>query len=86
VSLHVLPVDLRIYGRVILSSCSQTIKSKARPVTGCGGLQGCEMLRIPHCLDIGSQMAVRLSALSTGRALLPSNIIFLLLMLISVRG
>jgi hypothetical protein len=26
-------------------------KSKAIPVTGCGGLQGCEMLRIPHCLD-----------------------------------
>jgi hypothetical protein len=26
-------------------------KSKAVPVTGLGGLQGCEMLRIPHCLD-----------------------------------
>jgi hypothetical protein len=26
-------------------------KSKAIPVTGLGGLQGCEMLRIPHCLD-----------------------------------
>jgi hypothetical protein len=24
---------------------------KAIPVTGCGGLQGCEMLRIPNCLD-----------------------------------
>jgi hypothetical protein len=31
-------------------------------------------------------MAVRLSALRTGRALLPRNIIFLLLVLISVRG
>jgi hypothetical protein len=27
------------------------IKSKAIPVTGRGGLWGCEMLRIPHCLD-----------------------------------
>jgi hypothetical protein len=26
------------------------IKSKAIPVTGCGRLQGCEMLRITHCL------------------------------------
>jgi hypothetical protein len=26
-------------------------KSKAIPVTGLGGLYGCEMLRIPHCLD-----------------------------------
>jgi hypothetical protein len=26
-------------------------KAKAIPVTGLGGLKGCEMLRIPHCLD-----------------------------------
>jgi hypothetical protein len=26
-------------------------KSKAIPITGLGGLLGCEMLRIPHCLD-----------------------------------
>jgi hypothetical protein len=26
-------------------------KSNAIPVTGLGGLYGCEMLRIPHCLD-----------------------------------
>jgi hypothetical protein len=26
-------------------------KGKAIPVTGCGGLYGCDMLRIPHCLD-----------------------------------
>jgi hypothetical protein len=25
--------------------------SKAIPITGLGGLWGCEMLRIPHCLD-----------------------------------
>jgi hypothetical protein len=27
------------------------IRSEAIPVAGRGGLQGCEMLRIPHCLD-----------------------------------
>jgi hypothetical protein len=27
-------------------------KLNAIPVTGCGGLQGCEKLRIPLCLDI----------------------------------
>jgi hypothetical protein len=26
-------------------------KAKLSPVTGCRGLSGCEMLRIPHCLD-----------------------------------
>jgi hypothetical protein len=26
-------------------------QSKAIPVTGRGGIQRCEMLRIPHCLD-----------------------------------
>jgi hypothetical protein len=25
--------------------------SKAIPVTGLGGLKGCEMIRIPHCVD-----------------------------------
>jgi hypothetical protein len=35
---------------------------------------------------VRSQIAVRLSALRTGFALLPRNIIFLLLVLISVRG
>jgi hypothetical protein len=35
---------------------------------------------------IGSQLAIRLTDLSTGYALLPRNIIFLLLVLISVRG
>jgi hypothetical protein len=27
------------------------IKSKAIPVAGCGGLQGCEMLRVTHFQD-----------------------------------
>jgi hypothetical protein len=37
-------------------------------------------------LQIQIQMVVKLLALSTGRALLLRNIIFLLLVLISVRG
>jgi hypothetical protein len=48
-------------------------KSKAIPVTDRGGPYGCEMLRIPHCL-VNSQMVVRLSALRTGRNLLPRKI------------
>jgi hypothetical protein len=31
--------------------CKSKSKSKAIPVTGCGGPYGCKMLRIPHCLD-----------------------------------
>jgi hypothetical protein len=45
-----------------------------------------EMLRISLFLMIDSKMAVRFSALRTGHALLPRNIIFLLLVLLSVRG
>jgi hypothetical protein len=30
---------------------SKEKKNKAIPVIGRGGLQGCEMLKIPHCLD-----------------------------------
>jgi hypothetical protein len=39
-------------------------KSKVIPVTGLGGLEGCEMLRIPHCVDnrlIDSGKAVSLT-------------------------
>jgi hypothetical protein len=46
--------------------CSLSIffkQSKAIPVTGRGGLEGCEMLRIHIVYIIGSQMAVRLSVL-----------------------
>jgi hypothetical protein len=35
----------------ILISKKNLKKSKAVPVRGLGGLQGCDMLRIPHCLD-----------------------------------
>jgi hypothetical protein len=40
-------------GKVTTGPCNMTVKkqSKAIPLTGCGDLQGCEMLRIPHCLE-----------------------------------
>jgi hypothetical protein len=47
------------------------------------------LISVKVCVSVSqgvSQMAVRLSALSTGRALLLRNTIFLLLVLISVRG
>jgi hypothetical protein len=59
---------------------------KAIHVAGLGSLKGYEMLRIPHCLGNRQQMSARMSALRTGRSLLPRNIIFLLLLLISLRG
>jgi hypothetical protein len=55
------------------------IKSKAILVTSRGGLQDCEMLRIPHCLEN------RLTDGDKLTLLFPRNVIFLLLELISVR-
>jgi hypothetical protein len=54
-------------------------KGKAIPVTGRGG---CEMSKLPHFLDIVSQMAARLSALRSGRSLPPG----IFLIFISLRG
>jgi hypothetical protein len=74
-------------GRIDRKNILRGEKSKAIPVTGPGGLEGCDMLSIPHTVyTISPQMAARLSTLCTGCALLPRNIIFLLLILISVRG
>jgi hypothetical protein len=42
--IHLLSVDIELV-KVM------NIKCKAIPVTGRGGLYGCNMLRIPHCLD-----------------------------------
>jgi hypothetical protein len=61
-------------------------KSKTISVTGRGGLLGCERVRIPHCLDSRLTDGGELSALRTGHALLPRNIISLLLAITSVRG
>jgi hypothetical protein len=46
----------------------------------------CEMLRVSHCLDNRLTVGGKIVVLRTGRALLPTNITFLLLVLISVRG
>jgi hypothetical protein len=35
----------------VTTTTTTTTKCKVLSVTGRGGLQGCEMLRIPHCLD-----------------------------------
>jgi hypothetical protein len=40
---------LSLFCRICLRSKSEA-KSKSIPVTGRGGLQGCKMIRIPHCL------------------------------------
>jgi hypothetical protein len=52
-SLCLLLVISQILRRLCLDYCYGILsnKKKAIPSTGCGGLLGCEMLRIPHCLD-----------------------------------
>jgi hypothetical protein len=58
-------------------------KCKIIPVTGREGPEGCETSRLPRFLQkVGSQMAVRLSALRSGHPLPPGRF----LVLISVRG
>jgi hypothetical protein len=39
------------------------VKSKAIPIRGLAGLEGCEMLRIPHCLD--NRLTVNCEILAT---------------------
>jgi hypothetical protein len=43
---------------------------KAITITGRGGLYGCEMLRIPHCLENRMTDGVNFSGLCVGRALI----------------
>jgi hypothetical protein len=38
-------------GNLLYFHTTRIKKEKVIPVTGLGGLYGCEMLRIPHCLD-----------------------------------
>jgi hypothetical protein len=38
-------------------------KSRAIPGTGCGGIEDCEMLMIPHCLD--NRLTVKCDILAT---------------------
>jgi hypothetical protein len=49
-------------------------RGKAIPITGHGGPQGCETVWVPHYLTIGSEMAVRLSALRVSHLLPPRKI------------
>jgi hypothetical protein len=49
------------------------VKHTAIPVTGHGGLWGCEILKIPYCLTVGSQVVVRLLSSCTSHTILPRN-------------
>jgi hypothetical protein len=60
------------------------IKSKAISVTGCGGLQACEILRIPYELDKGFT-DVEVASLTSREPSIPKKEL-LSLVLISVRG
>jgi hypothetical protein len=57
-------------------------EKRAILVSGRGGQWCCETSRLPHSLEIRSQMAVSLSAFRAGRALSPARFP----VLISIRG
>jgi hypothetical protein len=48
---------------LLLQNMGFTRPGKAIPVTGLGGLYGCEMLRISHCLD--NRLTVNCEILAT---------------------
>jgi hypothetical protein len=62
------------------------LKSKDIPVTGHGGLYGCEMLKIPPCLGDQLTDGSKVVDLIHWPLIAPRATIFLLLVLISVRG
>jgi hypothetical protein len=59
---------------------------KAISVTGNGGLQDCEILRIPHCLYSWLTDGGEVVSLTLRRRSKPQKLFFLLLVLISVKG
>jgi hypothetical protein len=59
---------------------------KSIPVTGRGGLQVCETLRIPHYLDIRLIDGGKVVSPTHRPRSTPRNIIFLLLVLIALPG
>jgi hypothetical protein len=61
------------------------VKSKAIPVTGRGGLLDCEMLKIPHYADNRLTDSGEVESPKHLPRSSPRNMIFLLLILISVR-
>jgi hypothetical protein len=63
------------------------VLGKAIPVTGCGGLYGCEMLRIPHCVDNRLTDGGKVVSPTHRPHFTPQKHIFLMFpVLISVRG
>jgi hypothetical protein len=65
---------------------NDAVKSKAIPVAGCGGLQGCVILTIPHCADNRPTDGGKVVSPTHWLRSTPRNINFLLPVLISVRG
>jgi hypothetical protein len=59
---------------VVYLKCIKHFKSKSIIVKRCGGLQGCEMLRIPHCRDSRLTDGSEVASLPRGCALLLRNI------------
>jgi hypothetical protein len=63
-----------------------TVVKKAIRVTDLGGLQGCEMLRIPHCLDNRLIDGGKFVSPTHRPHFTPQKHYFMPLILMSVRG
>jgi hypothetical protein len=74
--------SVRVENAISLQPC----QAKAIVATGHGGLKDCEMLRIPHCLDNRLTDGGKVVSLTRLPHTTLQNIIFLLLVPISVRG
>jgi hypothetical protein len=70
---------------ICIIKAQEKIESKVITVTGRGGLQGCEILKIPHCLD--SRLTDGCKVVSPShRPRSTPRYICLFLVLISIRG
>jgi hypothetical protein len=69
-----IPEDDYVRPEYIVRQGNNEAESGAAPVTGRGGLQGCEMLRISHCLENRPTDVGVVFSLRAGRALIPQNI------------
>jgi hypothetical protein len=75
-----------IFLGLLFPGLTKNSKSKAIPVTYRGGLYGCEILRIPLCLDNRLTDGGEVVSLTRGQLSTPHKFLFLYLVLVSVRG
>jgi hypothetical protein len=60
-----------------LQYTNETTTAAAIPITGCGGLEGCQILRIPYCLDNRLADGSEVVSLTHGPCCFPRNFFFI---------